>query len=302
MGQGAVFLCAVLWSTSGLFIKLIDWHPVVIAGMRSLAAFFFMLAIRLRPRKRGSLASRSPFKLRCLWGGGIAYSATMLLFCVANKLTSSANAILLQYSAPVWAALLGWVLAKEKPRTVHWISLAMVIGGLCLFFKDGLEGGSFAGNAIALLSGIAFGANSVFMRIQKQGESADSMLLAHFLTALASIPLLFFYPPAFNPGNTAAVLFMGIVQIGIASLLFAYGIRRIPAVQAMLTAVAEPILNPVWVLLVTGEKPAFAALLGGLVIVTAVIISSVGRFNSTGKRPAAPKDCPPREQPRVPYG
>ena len=271
IGQVAVFFCAVFWSTSGLFIKLIDWNPFVIAGIRSLIAGLFMIAVRFLSQRR-----REPFKLRYLWPGGIAYSAAMLTFCVANKLTTAANVILIQYSAPIWAALLGWTLAKEKPRPVNWISLAMVMGGLFIFFKDGLGGGSFTGNMLALISGICFGANSVFLRIQKEGNTADSMLLAHILTAIASIPFMFTYPPSFSVGNTAAILFMGIVQIGIASLLFAYGIRRITAVEAMLTAAVEPILNPVWVLLVIGEKPTLSALLGGAVIIAAVLVSALG--------------------------
>ena len=277
LGQGAVFLCAVLWSTSGLFIKLIDWDPIVIAGLRSIIAGLFMLTVRVLSARR----RKAPFKLRYLWGGGFAYSITMLLFVTANKLTTSANAILLQYSAPVWAALLGWLLAKEKPRMVNWISLAMVIGGLCLFFKDGLAGGSSTGNLLALLSGISFGANSVFLRIQKEGDPADALILAHFLTFLASIPFIFLHPPSFTIANTASILFMGTIRLGMASLLFAYGIKRVPVVQAMLTAAIEPILNPVWVLLVTGERPTIVALFGGMVIIAAVMVSTIGSPNKT---------------------
>jgi drug/metabolite transporter (DMT)-like permease len=273
IGQGAVFLCAVLWSTSGLFIKLINWHPLLIAGMRSLIAALFMILLRfVSPLRR-----RQPFKLKSCWGGGISYALTMTLFCIANKLTTSANAILLQYSAPIWAALFGWMLAKEKPKLSNWISLVMVVGGLFLFFKNALGSGSLLGNILALASGLTFGANSAFMRIQKEGDPADSMILAHVITAALSLPLMCIRPPEFSPGSILALLFMGIVQIGIASLLFAYAIRRISAVQAMLTAVIEPILNPVWVFLVTGEKPALSALLGGAVILAAVLVSTLGR-------------------------
>jgi len=271
IGQLSILICAVLWSTSGLFIKLINWDPIVIAGMRSLLAGLFIAAIRfISPARR-----RIPFKLRYLWLGGLAYSITMLLFVPANKLTTSANAILLQYSAPVWAALLGWVLAKEKPRAANWASIAMVIGGLCLFFKDGLEGGSFTGNLLALLSGICFAANSVLLRIQKEGDPADAMLVAHFLTFVISIPFIYFHPPLFSIENTVPLLFMGIFQLGIASLLFAYGIKRVPAVKAMLTCAIEPILNPIWVLLITGERPAIVALFGGIIIIIAVLVSTI---------------------------
>ncbi|MDR2068337.1 MAG: DMT family transporter [Spirochaetaceae bacterium] len=270
-GQGAVLLCALFWSTSGLFIKLIDWHPLVIAGLRSFVAALFMLAIRLLFPRRG----KGKNKAFPLIAGGLAYALTMICFVIANKLTASANAILLEYSAPVWAALLGWFLIKEKPHWEHWLALALVMGGLYLFFKDGLAGGSLLGDGIAVLSGIFFGANSVFMRMQKEGNPSDTMLLAHIITALICLPFLFISPPVFTAQSICSILFMGIVQIGCASLLFAYGIKRVPAVQAMLTAMAEPILNPLWVLLVTGEKPSLSALTGGGIIVAAVLVSTL---------------------------
>ncbi|MDR2402547.1 MAG: DMT family transporter [Spirochaetaceae bacterium] len=271
VGQGAILLCAVLWSTSGLFIKLIDWHPILIAGSRSLVAVLVLGIVRIvcRRRRRGVRG-----KFRYVLAGGIAYATTMISFVTANKLTASANAILLQYSAPVWAALLGWFFIREKPHWEHWAALLMVMGGLLLFFKDGLAGGSILGDGLALFSGIAFGANSVFLRIQKEGNPADSMFLAQLFTGAFSIPFFFIYPPCINPANVGCILFMGVFQIGAASLLFAYGIKRVPAVQAMLTAAIEPILNPIWVLLVTGEKPSLSAILGGGIIIAAVVLSS----------------------------
>jgi drug/metabolite transporter (DMT)-like permease len=272
-GQGAVFLCAVLWSTSGLFIKLIDWHPIVIAGARSGIAALFMLGVRAARQKKAGAGSEGGGL--ALWAGGFAYGATMILFVIANKLTASANAILLQYSAPVWAAVLGWALIKEKPRWDHWGALGLVMGGLFLFFRDSLAGGSPEGDCIAVASGVCFGANSVFMRLRKGGDPADTMLLAHLITLAFSAPFFFIYPPALAAPGIAAILFMGIIQIGCASLLFSYGIIRVRAVQAMLTAIVEPVLNPVWVLLATGEKPSPSALLGGGIIVAAVAASSL---------------------------
>ncbi|MDR1430137.1 MAG: DMT family transporter [Spirochaetaceae bacterium] len=269
-GQLAVFLCAVLWSTSGLFIKLLDWHPILIAGSRSLVAGCFMLVLA---RRRKSPGGRKPHPF-VFWAGGVSYAATMILFVIANKLTASANAILLQYSAPVWAAVFGWGLAKERPRAEHWAALVIVMAALVLFFKDGLSGGALLGDLLAVLSGILFGINSVFMRMNKDGEPADIMMASHFLTAAFALPFCFLYTPVLTLSSTAAVFFMGIFQIGLSSVLFGYGVKHISAVQAMLTAMIEPVLNPVWVLLVTGEKPSVSALAGGCLIIGAVAASS----------------------------
>lgn len=271
-GQWAVAACAVLWSTSGLFIKIVTWHPLIIAGLRSFIAALFMTGLS---RFRSGTGTRGKARPGMVWGAALSYALTMILFVIANKRTASANAILLQYSAPIWAALFGWVLAREKIYGEHWAALGAVILGLLLFFKDGLTGGSFAGDGIAVLSGIAFGLHSVFMRLQKEGNPAEALILSHWITAAVSIPFLFIAPPELSLPNCLAISFMGIVQIGAASLLFAYGIRRVKAVQAMLTAVVEPVLNPLWVLAVTGEKPGIPALLGGGVIITAVIASSL---------------------------
>jgi drug/metabolite transporter (DMT)-like permease len=249
----------------------------VIAGARSFLAVLVLAAAKFLKSRR--VKTKGP--LLYIFAGGCAYAATMLLFVIANKLTASANAILLQYSAPIWAAMLGWLLIKEKPRWEHWGTLVLVMAGMVLFFKDnlaireGLGGSAFLGNSIAVFSGICFGANSVFMRMLKDGDPADAMLFAHILTALFSIPFFFLYPPAVTAGVLLAVAFMGIFQIGAASLLFAYGIKRVTAIQAMLTAMVEPVLNPVWVLLVTGEKPTASAIAGGIIIVAAVAASSL---------------------------
>ncbi|MDR2303337.1 MAG: DMT family transporter [Treponema sp.] len=276
-GQLAIAFCAFFWSTSGLFIKLVDWHPLIIAGGRSAVAALFLFVFRHISTKRAGVyrPKNNPWYLAA---GAAAYAATMISFVIANKLTSSANAILLQYTAPVWAAFLGWLIIKEKPRWEIWAALVLVMAGLVIFFREGLSvgsSGSLLGDGIALLSGFFFGANSVCMRLQKDGNPADSMFFAHVLCAAASIPFWFVFTPVLRPANAIAILYMGTIQIGLASLLFSYGIKRISAVKAMLTALLEAVLNPVWVLAITGEKPSVSALLGGTIIVSSVVFSSI---------------------------
>ncbi len=286
----AIVGCACLWSIGGLFIKLIPWNPLVIAGARSLIAGLFILGARIfrnhlnlagmfpsgPTRKSFPTARFFPETNRlAFWGGSLSLAATMLIFVAANKLTTAANVILLQYSAPVYAALLGWALAKEKPFPEHWAALVAVIFGLGLFFKDGLGSMNLLGDGLAILSGLTFGAYSVFMRMQKDGRPEDSILVAHLITALVGLPWAFINPPAITLLAIGAIMVLGIFQMGVAFMLFAYGIRRVSAVQSMLSSVIEPILNPVWVLIFTGERPGIPAIAGGTVILVSVSVSSV---------------------------
>jgi len=273
-GQGAILLTALLWSTSGLFIKLLDMHPMLIALARSLVAAVFMLIVRSFGRKRGDgvKVKSQPFPF---WGGATVYALTMVTFVIANKHTTSANAILLQYTAPIWAALLAWMLIREKPRWEHWGALLLVFAGLVIFFHDGLGSGALLGDSLALFSGLTFGATTVFLRMMKDGNPQDSLILAHVLCAAAGIPFIFIVPPSITTSSVLIILFMGVIQLGMASVLYSYGMRHTSAVQAMLTAIIEPVFNPVWVLLVTGERPTANALAGGAIIVAAVIASSL---------------------------
>lgn len=270
-GQMAIFATALLMSTNGLFIRLLPWHPMVIAGMRSIIAAVFLLVFRMIfPPPKGVKNPPIP-----LWICGFLFAGTMITFVIANTITTAANVILLQYGAPVWAALLGWLLIKEKPHWEQWGALVLVIIGLLIFLRDGLGTGALLGDGIAVFSGLLFGANSVMLRKLKNGNPSDAMLLAHVICAVIGAPFIFLHPPALSMAPVLTILYMGIVSIGFGAFLFAYGIKRIPAIQAMLITVFEPLLNPVWVLLITGERPAPAAIVGGAMILAAVIASSV---------------------------
>jgi len=270
-GQLAVLATAVLWSTSGIAIKINIWHPMVIAGFRSLLAAVFLILVRLITGTRlNKQNERFPF-----WAGSLAFASCMISFIIANKLTTSANVIMLQYSAPIWAALLGWALVREKPRWEHWGALVLVCSGLFLFFKDGLSAGSHLGDAISILSGIFMGGSSVFLRMMKKGSPQDAMFMSQLIVAVVCTPFFFLFPPSLNTTVVISISFLGVFQAGLASITFSYGIKRISAVQAMLIASAEPILNPIWVLLIIGEKPSLTALAGGIIIIVAVVSSSL---------------------------
>jgi drug/metabolite transporter (DMT)-like permease len=267
LGTFAMMACAFLWSVAGLFIKILDWNPFLIAGLRSLIAFFFLLAIVRTVRLTWSWP---------LLGAALANAATMLLFVAANKTTTAANAILLQYLAPVFTAILGVVLLKEHLRREQLIALILTPVGMMLLFMDRLSSGQLLGNLLALTSAFTFALMFIFTRMQKEGDPLQSLMAAHAVTAMIALSVAMFLPvPRFTTGAIGSILVLGVLQIGLASVFFAYGIRRVSAVSANLIALIEPVFNPVWVFLVLGEAPSMKALLGGAVIIGSVTTASL---------------------------
>lgn len=267
VGLAAIAITALCWSIAGVFVKLVDWNPFAIACGRSVVAAVF-IAVWLR--KAWLRFSRVQV------GAAMASAATMLLFIYANKATTSANAILLQYGAPVYVAILGAWILKEKPRAEHWLAFVAIFAGMGIFFMDGLGGGHLAGDIASIVSGLAFAIYFVLMRKQKDGSPLESALLAHIITAVVAFAIALFMPaPVFTAKAVGAIAALGLVQIGLASVLFAFGIKRVRAVEAVLVAVLEPVFNPVWVFLAVGERPSAHALAGGAVIVAAVVVSSL---------------------------
>jgi drug/metabolite transporter (DMT)-like permease len=272
----AVAACALLWSTGGLFVKIVAWNPFALAGVRSLIGGIVILLYLRRPKLTWSFAQIA---------GAVCYATCMLCFVSANKLTTAANAILLQYTAPLYAAVFGWIFLKEKASGLDWVTIAVVIGGMALFFMDRLTLGGMQGNLIAIVSGIFFAGAVVALRAQKQGSPLESILLGHVITFAVSIPFLWGGWP--NLVGWGALAFLGVFQIGISSILLTYGVKHVTALQSLLTSVIEPIFNPVWVFVVIGERPGPRALVGGAIILVAVTTRSVLSLRSA-VRPAAP--------------
>ena len=266
-GALAMVICAFLWSTAGLFIKLIDWNPFWIAGFRSLIAGLFLLAVVRKVNLNWSWP---------LVGAAAANAVCMILFVLANKLTTSANAILIQYWAPVATAVLGVFVLKERIHKEQILAIGATLVGLVLLFADKLGPGALWGNLAALVSGLAFSFVFLFTRMQKDGTPLQSLMLSHWITAAVALGLAQFQPaPVFTPGAVGAILALGIGQIGLAAIFFSYGIKRVSAVTGNLLAVIEPVFNPVWVLLVLGETPTGWTLAGGILILVSITAASV---------------------------
>jgi drug/metabolite transporter (DMT)-like permease len=264
-----LIITAVLWSTAGLLIKSVDWHPLAIAGARSAIA---ALVIGLVFHKE-KLTYSAPQLI-----GAAGYACTVMLFVSATKLTTAANAILIQYTAPVFVALLsGWFL-NEKPRLLDWMTIGVVSGGLVLFFLDKMSAGGLMGNILALLSGFTMAVLIVSMRRQKDGSPLGSVLLGNMVTAVIGIPFMLGSAPDMT--GWVALVLLGVFQLGLSYVLYSIAIRYVTALEAILFTTLEPILNPVWVFLLIGERPGPWSLVGGLVIIAAIL----GRYVLPGMR------------------
>jgi drug/metabolite transporter (DMT)-like permease len=256
-----LLVAALIWSTGGFLIKWVQWPPLAISGMRSaIGALFLLLVFRPRGLRLN----------RYLIGGAVAYAVCVTCFVAANKLTSAANAILLQYTAPAHVALFGYWFLGERPRRVDWITLVAVLLGMLLFFFDDLTLAGFWGNIVALVSGAGFAWMALFLRKQKDADPIHSVILGNLLAAAVALPFMF--GPAPTAKGWLGLGLLGLFQVGTAYALFTLAIRHVTALESMLIPTIEPILNPVWVLLLLGERPGPMAIVGGAVIVLAITL------------------------------
>lgn len=252
---------AALWSLGGVLIKWVNWHPVAIAGTRSLiGAALIGIAFR--------------HELRFTWsfeqiGGALAYAGTVVLFVIANKLTTAANAILLQYTAPIYVVLFSpWFLGERVSRR-DWLILFTMMGGMVLFFLDELTLDGYLGNGIALSSGLCFAWLTLFLRRQKDGSALPSLLLGNLLAGVIGLPFMLQSLPDLS--SWIGLLLLGVVQLGLPYILYALALRHVLAVEGILIPMIEPVLNPLWVFLMMGEQPSPWAIVGGAIILGAAI-------------------------------
>ena len=276
--QAVVFLMitALIWSTGGVLIKSVDWPPLAISGARSAIAAL-MLAILCRPLKwTGSFAQI---------GGALAYAGTVILFVLANKMTTAANAILLQYTAPIYVALFGAWYLGEKTNFSDGLAIFFAFLGMTLFFLDELTPQHFWGNLVAILSGVSFAWLMLFLRKQKEGSGAESVILGNSIAAVVAIPFFPGHLPSLK-GSVLLVL-LGVGQLGLSYFLYTKTIKYVPAIQAITILFLEPIFNPLWVLLALGERPGKMALIGGSMILMVVLMRALYAARTQVRSPVA---------------
>ncbi len=269
-GKVYVLLTALLWSTAGICVKLLPWSAFSIACIRGLLCGLLLLALRLNKRPAEPLRFTRNNLI-----AGLCMFLTSSLYVMAIKLTTAANAIVLQYIAPIVVLFYTILVDRKHPSKAEILITLVVFAGCVLTFSSRLEFGGMVGNFLALLSGFAL-AGQILINRKPDTVQQDGLIIGCGMSFLAFLPFLltdanFLITPA-----TAGIgLFLGLVQYGLANLCFAKGIRTTDAISTSLLFTIEPILTPVWVFLSIGEAPAGTAVIGFLCVISAVTVHNI---------------------------
>jgi drug/metabolite transporter (DMT)-like permease len=279
---------ALLWSTGGLFIKWTTLSAVELTWGRSLLA---ALTVAFFTRREG-------FRLNTMTVvTSVLYACLLLLFVVATKLTTAANAIFLQYTAPIYVLILEPLLYKEKFRRADLFAVTACIAGMSLFFVGKLRPQDIQGNLAALASGLCFAFYILLLRHphSQRVNRASSVIYGNLLLVIITAFVIFSSPTSLaalgniSARDAASVLYLGVVQIGIAYTLFTLGMARgVRSLDAAIVGYIEPVLNPLWVFIFLGEQPSAWALTGGAIIIAAVTSHTIWGASRGAKALRAP--------------
>lgn len=260
-----MLICAALWSVAGIFIKLIPWNGFAVAGMRSLIAGLTIAVYMLITRRRYILSRRTVI-------GGIMTAGVYTCFTVANKLTTAANAIVLQFTCPVFIVILSAIFLKQKIRKNDLAVVIATLAGIALFFFDQLKPGYILGNFVAIAAGMFMALMFILVGNMEGDERFSTITNGQFFTFFVGLPFIIATKPEFTAAATASILVLGVFQLGISYILYVKSTQYCPPLACCLLGALEPLLNPVWVLIFDGERPGVWALIGGIIVVVSITL------------------------------
>jgi len=260
-----ILLCSALWSIAGIFMKGIPWSGFVIASLRSLLAGGVMAIYMRSHHLKFVVTGRSLF-------GGVALCATMTLFSIANKTTTAANAIVLQFTNPIWIMIFSAAFLHKRFSRGDVIAVGVTFLGIALFFADGLSMGNTPGNFVALASGLTFACYYISLGDCGEEVRMSAVEIGHILTFLIGLPFVFTTNPEFTLQPVLFVIILGIAQLGIPYVLLAHASGWCPPLVCALLGALEPLLNPVWVAIFDGEMPGVLAMVGGAIVIVTITL------------------------------
>ena len=270
-----VVLAVLLWSSGGLLIKMTSVSGFEVNLGR---CFFAAITIALLTKFKALKADKFTLLASVFYVGALSF------FAVANKMTTAANAIFLQYTTPIYILIFAPLVLKEKFRFSDLLTVIVCIFGMTLFFIDSAPNANltsesqFIGNILGLCSGVSLGGYILLLRHPKayKQNPASSVFYGNIFAIFVMLPFVVSKPSVWLGKDIFAVVMLGVFQIGLAYYLFTYGVSKgVRSLDASIIGFIEPLLNPVWVFLFIGETPSSWAILGGIIIISAVIFHTL---------------------------
>jgi len=265
-GGVCLFIAALLFSFGGVMFKVSPWAAMSINSGRNIISAIIVLTY--------ALSIKHKFRInKSVLLGAFCMFATTTLYAFANKMTTAANAIILQFAAPIFIILFMWLFFKERPKKLDIMACVVIFAGIICFFIDGLNAGGMLGNALALLSGVTYA--GVFMMNTFPGsDSLSSIVIGQAFSGFFGLPWLFMETD-FSFAPVGVVVAAGIFQLGIAYVFISKGLECTSPVTASLITGIEPVLNPVWTAIIYKENMGVTAIIGGVIVIGAVVVYNV---------------------------
>ncbi len=258
-----LIIAALMWSLGGLFIKLVNLNPMAITGIRSLGAAVVLLIYIKKPKLYWN---------RYFFTGVLAYSMMVILYVISIRLTTAANAIFLEFTAPLYVVAFSYFLLNERINRFDIFAMVIIFLGMGLFFMDELSFYGFWGNILALLAGVCLALVTVLIR--KEKESAfEIVFFGNALTTIICLPFIIQGFSSTTQVDWFIIFGLGIFQLGIPYLLYTTALKYVSALDAILVGMLEPVFNPIWVYIFIGEAMGEWAFIGAAL----VIIGTLGR-------------------------
>lgn len=268
LGILCVFMSAVLFSIGGICIKMIPWNPLAINGTRNLISCMIVFCYL---KKTGHKIVVNPAVLF----GAVCLSGTTILYTFANKMTTAANTIVLQFTAPIFVVFLSWLFFKKRPDRKDLIACVFVFAGIIFFFIDGLSSGNTLGDILAIASGVTY-AGVFMMNSFEKSDSLSSIVLGQGLSAVIGSGFIV-RETDFGMLAIIGIVLLGVFQLALAYILMAKGLETTNAVTASLTSAIEPILNPVWVAIFWGEMIRPLSFVGAAIVIVSIVVYNVSK-------------------------
>lgn len=265
-GTFLVFIAAVLFSIGGLMVKIIPWSAMALNGARcSVSVIVLLIYTRIVHHK---LVINKAVMI-----GAMCSSVTNILYMLANKMTTAANTIVLQYTAPIFIILLMWLIYKERPKKMDITACICVFIGIIFFFVDSMSSGNMLGNILALISGVTY-AGVFMLNTSPNADPISSVIFGHGISACVGIPFML-TQTQFSGQIIAGVLVLGVFQLAVAYICFCTGLRTTPPVTASLVSGIEPVLNPVLVAIFYHEYIGPVSIMGAAIVICSILAYNV---------------------------